>query len=75
MTACCSSRSEHDESLNTTFKINLEPLLRGDRTAALVLFGIATSGVVCSTLVDAADADYKIAGIKDCCTDLNGRLV
>jgi len=34
-----------------------------------VLFGIATSGVVLSTLLDASDADYCLIVVKDCCID------
>src|SRR5271154_3860285 len=37
----------------------------------LVLFGIATSGVVLSTLLEASDADFRIAVIADCCADLD----
>jgi nicotinamidase-related amidase len=40
----------------------------------LVLLGIATSGVVLSTLVEAADADYRLAVIDDCCADLDSAL-
>jgi nicotinamidase-related amidase len=38
------------------------------------LFGIATSGVVLSTLLDASDSDYRIVVIKDCCADLDSEL-
>jgi len=38
------------------------------------MYGIATSGVVLSTLVDAADRDYKIFVIKDCCADQDQEL-
>lgn len=31
--------------------------------------GIATSGVVLSTLRHAADADYRIVVVRDCCAD------
>jgi nicotinamidase-related amidase len=40
----------------------------------LILFGIATSGVVLSTLTEAADADYRLAVIGDCCADLDAAL-
>jgi hypothetical protein len=40
----------------------------------LVLYGIATSGVVLSTLIEAADADYHLAVIDDCCADLDSAL-
>jgi len=36
-----------------------------------VLLGIATSGVVLSTLLNAADLDYRLVVIKDCCADLD----
>jgi nicotinamidase-related amidase len=35
------------------------------------LFGIATSGVVLSTTLAAADADYRLFIVKDCCADLD----
>jgi nicotinamidase-related amidase len=34
-----------------------------------VLAGIATSGVVLSTVREAADKDYKITVLADCCAD------
>ncbi len=48
---------------------DLEMILRAREIETLVLFGIATSGVVLSTLVDAADLDYRIVVIRDCCGD------
>lgn len=48
---------------------DLEMVLRAKDIDTLVLFGIATSGVVLSTLLHAADADYRLAVIKDCCAD------
>jgi nicotinamidase-related amidase len=49
---------------------DLEMILRAKDIDTLVLFGIATSGVVLSTALDAADADYRVIIIKDCCADL-----
>lgn len=34
-----------------------------------MLAGIATSGVVLSTVRHAADADYRIVVVEDCCAD------
>jgi nicotinamidase-related amidase len=34
-----------------------------------VLAGIATSGVVLSTVRDAADRDYELVVLSDCCVD------
>jgi nicotinamidase-related amidase len=48
---------------------DLDMILRAKEIDTLVLFGIATSGVVLSTLLDAVDADYRAIVIKDCCAD------
>lgn len=53
---------------------DLAMILRAREIDTLVLYGIATSGVVLSTLVEAADADYRLAVIKDCCADLDSQL-
>jgi nicotinamidase-related amidase len=50
---------------------DLELVLRARDIDTLVLFGIATSGVVLSTALWAADADYRLFVIKDCCADLD----
>jgi nicotinamidase-related amidase len=48
---------------------DLEVILRAFEVKHLVLTGIATSGVVLSTLREAADKDYKLTVIEDCCAD------
>jgi len=53
---------------------DLEMMLRAKQVEALVLFGIATSGVVLSTLLEACDLDYKLVVIEDCCADLDAEL-
>ena len=53
---------------------DLSMILRAKEIDTLVLFGIATSGVVLSTLLDAADDDFRLAVIKDCCADLDSSL-
>jgi nicotinamidase-related amidase len=53
---------------------DLSMLLRAMEIDALILFGIATSGVVLSTLLEACDADYRIVVIADCCADLDAEL-
>jgi nicotinamidase-related amidase len=50
---------------------DLEMVLRARNIDTLVLFGVATSGVVLATLVAASDADYRLAVISDCCADLD----
>ena len=53
---------------------DLEMILRAWDLHTLVLFGIATSGVVLSTLLDACDRDYNSYVISDCCADTNLEL-
>ncbi len=50
---------------------DLAMILRANDIDTLVLYGIATSGVVLSTLVEAVDADYRVVVIGDCCADLD----
>jgi len=50
---------------------DLEMILRAKEIDTLILWGIATSGVVLSTALHAADADYRLIVIKDCCADLD----
>ena len=53
---------------------DLDLLLRANDIETLVMFGIATSGVVLSTLQVALDADYDLVVIKDCCADVDTEL-
>jgi nicotinamidase-related amidase len=48
---------------------DLEVLLRGAQADTLVLAGISTSGVVLSTLRQAADLDYRLVVLADACAD------
>ena len=48
---------------------DLDVLLRGARAERLVLAGLSTSGVVLSTLRQAADLDYRITVLADACAD------
>jgi nicotinamidase-related amidase len=48
---------------------DLEVLLRAAEVETLVLAGIATSGVVLSTLRQAADLDYRLTVLADGCLD------
>ena len=48
---------------------DLEVVLRSQGVNSLVLTGIATSGVVLSTLRAAADMDFEITVLSDCCAD------
>jgi nicotinamidase-related amidase len=53
---------------------DLEMLLRANEIETLVMFGIATSGVVLSTLLHAFDSDYRTIVITDCCADRDMEL-
>lgn len=48
---------------------DLEIILRSSGIRHLILTGIATGGVVLSTLREAADKDYEITVLSDCCAD------
>jgi nicotinamidase-related amidase len=51
------------------FGTDLDMVLRARDIDTLVMCGIATSGVVLSTLRHAADADYRCVVVSDCCAD------
>ena len=53
---------------------DLDMILRTREIHTIVLFGIATSGVVLSTLLEAGDADYRLVVVEDCCADLDLEL-
>jgi len=48
---------------------DLEVILRAMNIQHLVLTGISTSGVVLATLIEAADKDFCLTVISDCCFD------
>ena len=48
---------------------DLELVLRAKHVTSLVLTGISTSGVVLSTLREAADRDYRLLVLTDGCAD------
>jgi nicotinamidase-related amidase len=48
---------------------NLEVILRSRQIETLILCGISTSGVVLSTLREAADKDYALTVLSDACLD------
>jgi len=53
---------------------DLDMILRANAIETLVLTGIATSGVVLSTVRHAADTDYKILVVGDCCADRDAEV-
>lgn len=48
---------------------DLDLILRANGIETLLLAGISTSGVVLSTVRHAADADYRLLLVHDCCSD------
>ncbi len=53
---------------------DLEVVLRAFGIQHLVLTGIATSGVVLSTTREAADKDYRLTILADCCADMDDEV-
>jgi nicotinamidase-related amidase len=53
---------------------DLEVVLRAGGVDTLVLAGIATSGVVLSTLRQAADLDYRLTVLADGCLDADAQV-
>jgi nicotinamidase-related amidase len=51
------------------FGTDLPMVLRARNVDTLILLGFATSGVVLSMTRYAADADYRIFIVEDCCAD------
>jgi nicotinamidase-related amidase len=64
-----------DEPVVTKYRVsafagsNLEIILRSRQIDTLILSGIATSGVVLSTLREAADKDFMLTVLSDACLD------
>lgn len=53
---------------------DLEIVLRSQGIKRIVLAGVSTSGVVLSTLREAADRDYLISVLTDCCADRDSEV-
>jgi nicotinamidase-related amidase len=53
---------------------DLETILRANEITTIVLAGVATSGVVLSTVREAADRDYAIVVLSDCCADADAEV-
>jgi nicotinamidase-related amidase len=53
---------------------DLEVVLRAGEIRHLVLCGIATSGVVLSTVREAADKDYRLTVLADLCADTDSEV-
>ena len=55
--------------VNAFFGTDLSIVLGANNVHTLILLGFATSGVVLSTTRYAADADYRVIVVEDCCAD------
>ena len=55
--------------VNALFGTDLDMVLRSNNVETLVILGYATSGVVLSTVRYAADLDYRLLVVEDCCSD------
>jgi nicotinamidase-related amidase len=70
-----SVKPEGNEPIITKYRVSafagstLEVVLRSHQIDSLILTGISTSGVVLSTLREAADKDYSLTVLSDACLD------
>ncbi len=55
--------------VNALFGTDLDMTLKANNIDTIVLLGYATSGVVLSTTRYAADSDYRLYIVEDCCSD------
>ena len=55
--------------VNALYGTDLDMSLRANNIETIVLLGYATSGVVLSTTRYAADSDYRLFIVEDCCSD------
>ena len=55
--------------VNAFYGTDLSIVLGANHIHTLILLGYATSGVVLSTTRYAADADYRVIVVEDCCAD------
>jgi nicotinamidase-related amidase len=54
---------------NAFYGTDLSMVLSAHKIDTLILFGVATSGAVLSTVRYAFDADFRVHVIRDCCAD------
>lgn len=55
--------------VNALYGTGLDLILRANNIETLIILGYATSGVVLSTVRYAADSDYRLVVVEDCCAD------
>lgn len=74
LTPACRRNNSCKTPCQCIHRQRLEVILRAQNIQQLVLTGIATSGVVLSTLREAADKDYRITVLADCCADMDSEM-
>ena len=60
--------------VNALYGTGLEVALRANDIHNLIILGYATSGVVLSTVRYAADLDYNLLVVEDCCSDSDAEI-
>lgn len=53
---------------------NLDEILKKQGIETLVLMGVSTSGCVLTTIRCAADMDYRLIVLSDCCADVDDEI-
>ena len=56
--------------VNALYGTALDLILRANALDTLIILGYATSGVVLSTVRAAADLDYRLVVVEDCCAEI-----
>ena len=60
--------------VNALYGTGLDVALRANDIHNLIILGYATSGVVLSTVRYAADLDYNLFVVEDCCSDSDAEI-
>ena len=60
--------------VNALYGTGLDVVLRANDVETLIILGYATSGVVLSTTRYAADLDYRLVVVEDCCADQDSKV-
>jgi nicotinamidase-related amidase len=60
--------------VNALYGTALDLILRANDIETLIILGYATSGVVLSTVRYAADLDYRLVVVEDCCADQDSQV-
>lgn len=60
--------------VNALYGTGLDVALRANDVKTLIILGYATSGVVLSTVRHAADLDFNLYVVEDCCSDSDAEI-